>query len=514
VVNIAAGFKKGIAALRAMVPKGLDSIQTGPRSMQGGGLNYGSVSTLDPARLAAAFTAADQGFITEQAKLFHLIEERDNHIYSQLNKRRLAVTALDWQLQPPDDATQSELDRTKELTDIVRNISNIAAAQFDMTDGIGKGLVALEINWEAGETWRPESLDFVPQHYFQTDRDTSELLYLKMGLPEPLKPMGWVVHEHRAKSGYIEQAALFRVLAWSYAYKAYNVKDLQRFLELYGIPLRLGKYPAGLMKEQRAELLKAVRSIGNDGAGVIPSNMAIDFIQASKMGNVDDFLKAVRYWEEKQSMAILGGDIDGQSITDTRIMVYEKVRNEIKLHDVKQLEPTYDRGLLTPISLINGLFAPDRVPKWKYSTEEPADQQALITVLETAVSMGMRVSQHWAHKELQIPQAKEGEAVLSIGSGKPTAPGAAALRAALAKVPLTQQPSIADAYVQQLIKLAVPGEQAQIEKIAALVASAGGFEEAMAAMTTLSLAPLDTNYMQVLAEAMTAANLAGRVDKL
>ena len=507
-INI--GFQKGIAALKALVPKNLGERQTTARSIQSNSLNYNSVATLDPSRLAAAFMQADQGFITEQAKLFELVEERDPHIYSQLNKRRLAVTGLKWQLQPPRDASQSELDRTAELTDMITGIDNIEDAQFDLTDAIGKGLVALEINWKPGDTWLPEKLEFVPQRHFQTDLNTGALLYLSMGIPEPLRSYGWIVHEHRAKSGYIEQAALFRVLAWTYAYKAYNIKDMQRFLEVYGLPLRLGKYPAGTMKEQRAELLKAVRNIGNDGAGIIPANMMIDFVQATKTGTVDDFLNATQYWENKQSAAILGGDLDGKTTTEARITLYDKVRGEIKLHDVKQLEPTYSKGLLKPICLINGLFAADRLPTWKFDTEEAVDQKQMADVLDIAINkLGLEIDKDYGHKLLQIPRAKDGADLLGA-LAKNKAP--AALRAALSKIPLNQQQTIADAYARQLTGLAVPYEQALVEQIAALVTEAGSFEDAMTAIADLTLKPSAPAYIKLLQDGMTAANLAGRAE--
>ena len=503
------GFKKAVAALRSAVSKTPPEQQTVGRSLQGSGiLNYNTVTTLDPARLAHAFSMADTGYIFEQAKFFELIEERDPHIYAELNKRRLAVTGLPWLLQPPRDATQSELDRTAELTDMVSSISNIEDAQFDMTDAIGKGISMLELEWRSGDTWLPEKINFVPQRLFQTNRDTQELMYLNRGIPEPLRPFGWLVHEHRAKSGYIEQSALFRVLAWTYAYKAYSIKDMQRFLEVYGLPLRLGKHPAGIGDKQRNELLRAVRGIGNDGAGIIPSTMTIDFIQ-SQPGKVDDFLNAVAYWENKQSMAILGGDLQGKTSSEARIMLYDQVRTEIKLHDVKQLNPSYTQGLLKPIALINGLFPENRMPTWSYNTEAAADQTAVVDVLTKAATLGMEIDLDWAHQELQIPRAKKGADILAIGSTKPVS---AALRAALAKVPTQQNETLADAYVRQLTAVAMPYEQAQLEQIAALVAEAGDFESALAAITDLNLKPLDAKFINTLTEALMAANLAGRVE--
>lgn len=483
----------------------------GPRSSQSGALNYMSVTTVDPSRLAQAFANADQGFISDQAQLFELIEEQDTHVFSELSKRRRAITGLGWQLAPPDDATQSELDRIEELDGMVRGIPHFEDAHYDITDAVGKGFAALEIDWRTGSEWVPQALNFVPQRHFQTD-DNRTLQYLKVGMPEPLRPGGWIVHEHKAKSGYIEQAALFRVLAWTYAYKAYNTRDLQRFLEVYGLPLRLGKYPSGIGEKQRNELLRAVRNIGNDGAGVVPSTMSIDFIQA-QAGKVDDFINAVAYWEQKQSMAITGGDLDGKTASEARIMIYDKVRREILLHDVRQIAPTMDTQLVEPIVAINGMFAPDRRPRWTYLTEENVDQGKMVEVLTKAAGMGLEIDLDWAHKAMQIPRAGKGAVLLGA---KKKAPGGNAADAALVRlsalVKEAQDGDVTGAYAAQLAALCAPHEQAMIQQIAAAVAEAGSFDEAIASIEALSITPASKEWGEVIAKGMAAANMAARAD--
>lgn len=505
------------AALAKVARAGVAVMQAGARSTQGNTLNYTSVNTLDPARLASAFAAADQGFITDQAALYELVEEQDAHIFSELAKRRRSVTGLGWQLEPPKDTNQSELDRTLELDDMLRKIPRFEDAQYDVTDAVGKGFAALEIDWKTGSTWLPQALNWVPQRMFQTERDTGALQYLKMGLPEALRPWGWVVHEHRAKSGYIEQAALFRVLSWTYAYKAYDTRDMQRFLELYGLPLRLGKYPAGIDAKQRDQLLKAVRNIGNDGAGVVPANMSIEFIQAMKSGSVDDFLNAITYWERKQSMAILGGTLtsqaDGKTSTHALGTIHDKVRREIMLHDVGQIAPTMNAQIVRPVALINGMFPENRLPKFTYRTEETVDQSRMADVLIKAADLGMEIDVDYAHQIMQIPKAKAGSQLL-VASGKASAsaaPGNAALvrLAALAAKGKDGQPDITAAYAAQLAALCAPREQALIQQLSAIVAEAGDFEAALEGMAALKA---DPKWAEAMAQGMAAANLAGRAD--
>lgn len=509
--------QKFVAALARVSKGALATLQAGPRSTQGNTLNYASVNTLDPSRLASAFAAADQGFITEQATLFELVEEQDPHLYAELAKRRRAVTGLGWQLTPPEDASQSEIDRTLELSTMLADTPRFEDAQYDLTDAIGKGIAALEIDWRTGAEWTPRALNWVPQREFQVDVQSGGLLYVKNGMPEPLREWGWVVHEHRAKSGYIEQAALFRVLAWTYAYKAYNLRDMQRFLEMYGLPLRLGKYPAGIGDKQRDQLLRAVRNIGHDGAGVVPSNMTIDFIQAAKAGTVDDFLSAAEYWERKQSMAILGGTLtsqaDGKTSTNALGEIHNQVRREIMLHDVRQLTPTVQAQLVRPIALLNGMFPEDRIPTFGYQTEETADQGKMVDVLEKAASMGMEIDLDWAHKTMQIPRAGKGAKLLTL-PGKAGAPGpadAALVRmAALAAQGRTGADDLPGAYAAQLAALCAPHEQALIQQIAAVVAEAGDFESAIAGMEALTAN--DPKWAEAVALGMAAANLGGRAE--
>ncbi len=508
-------LKQFKAALAKITTTGLDKLQTGARSTQGNTLNYMSVNTVDPGVLAGAFAQADQGFLSEQAALFELIEEQDPHIFAELAKRRRAVTGLGWKLHPPKDANQSEIDRTTELQDMLSVIPRFEDAQYDLTDAIGKGFAALEIDWKPGNVWLPQALNFVPQRLFRSDQDTAVLSLLKMGVPEPLRKWGWIIHEHRAKSGYIEQSALFRVLAWTYAYKAYNIRDMQRFLEVYGLPLRLGKFHGGIGKEARDQLLRAVRGIGNDGAGIIPSTMSIDFIQASKTGTVDDFLSATRYWEEKQSKAILGGDLDGKTTSEARITIYDKVRREILLHDVRQIEPTLNTQLLKPIALINGLFSEDRLPKFCYETEESVDQVKLVKVLNDGAAMGMEIDVDYAHQITQIPRAKQGAKLLLAASAPPDAipakPADTALTRLVALARQAQDTDVTGLYAAQLAALTAPHEAALVQQISAIVAESGSFDEALDKIAALSTPP-NKDWAEAIAQGMAAANLAGKAD--
>jgi phage gp29-like protein len=305
---------------------------------------------------------------------------------------------------------------------------------------------------------------------------------------------------------------------------------MQRFLEKYGMPLRLGKYPAGLAQKERDELLRAVRGIGNDGAGVVPSTMSIEFVQAMKTGSVDDFLSAIEYWERKQSMAILGGTLtsqaDGKTSTNALGQIHNEVRREIMLHDVRQIVPTVQAHLVRPIAIFNGMFAEGRMPTFGYDTAETVDQAAMVKVFQEAANMGLRIDVEHAHQVLQIPMADDKATVLQASSvmpaNKSVIPAKAGIqppedtKAALTRlVALAQSKSGDDAgalpaYIAQLTALASPNEQALVQQIASIVSDAGGYDEAINQLEQLAVATRPTALAETIALGLAAAHLAGR----
>ncbi len=60
---------------------------------------------LTPARLHKLLLGAEQGSLQAQADLFADMEERDGHIFSEMDKRRKGVNGLPWGINPPKNAT-------------------------------------------------------------------------------------------------------------------------------------------------------------------------------------------------------------------------------------------------------------------------------------------------------------------------------------------------------------------------------------------------------------------------
>lgn len=374
---------------------------------------------MTPGSLHRVLEDAERGNLAAQADLFQDMEEKDAHIYAEMSKRKRALLTLDWSVEPPDNASRTEKKQAEQIKEWLTDLPDLEDIMLDCLDGIGHGFAALEIEWQRlGNVWLQKAITHRPQRWFQTAQHDGNDLRLRDGSQDgtALRPFGWVVHKHKAKSGYLNRSGLHRILAWPYLFKNYSVRDLAEFLEIYGLPLRLGKYPAGATKEEKATLLRAVASIGHNAAGIIPDGMMIEFEEAAK-GSHDPFMAMVSWCERSVSKAVLGGTLtsqaDGASSTNALGNVHNEVRHDLKVSDARQLASTLNRDLIWPLLALNA-SAPDprRQPRIVFDTREPEDLKAYADSLPKLVGLGLRVKTSWVHDKLAIPEAGEGDEVL------------------------------------------------------------------------------------------------------
>ncbi|WP_164124231.1 DUF935 domain-containing protein [Stenotrophomonas maltophilia] len=480
---------------------------------------------LTPSRLAAIMLAAEQGDVIRQYELFEDMEERDAHIYSEMSKRRRAVASLSWKIAPPKNASAVEKKNAEQLQEMLESMDNLEGILFDTTDAIGKGFACQEIEWQRlGVEWQPKSILHRPQSWFQFKRGYQQEIRLRVGSGdgEALQPYGWITHTHAAKSGYLERSALFRVLVWPYLFKNYSVGDLAEFLEIYGIPMRIGKYPPGASEKEKLTLLRALMQIGHNAAGIIPEGMTMDFPAVAE-GDPKAFELMISWCERSQSKAILGGTLtsqaDGKSSTNALGEVHNEVRKELKDADAKQVATTLTRDLIYPLAMLNGLLPPGdrrRCPRFTFDLAETKDIGVYATALPPLVKLGMRISPTWAHTELGIPEAGPDEAVLVDGADSAPAGVAALTRAGLAAA--TSQPARGKDREDQLAAL-VGGEidpliADWVEKIQQLVDTAPDLDHIRQGLLDLLPSMSADQFTRAMQHALAIGGAAGMFDAL
>lgn len=508
---------------RTNKPFSMKDIQGEPQTSRVGSLHqeFANHPTrgLTPPRLASILQAAEQGDMLAQNDLFDDMEEKDAHIFAEMQKRKLALSGLSWDIVPPRNASKQEEKAAALAKEILLDQENFEDVILDMTSAIGHGYSCQEMEWERlGKEWLPKDITFRPQRWFTVDNETRTELRLRnsSGNGDPLQPFTWIEHRHKSRSGYITRSGLHRVLAWPFLFKNYSVRDLAEFLEIYGLPLRLGTYQSGADDREKATLMNAVVNIGHAAAGIIPEGMKIEFIEAAK-GAADPFEAMMGWAERSQSKAILGGTLtsgtgDGTS-TNALGNVHNEVRHDLLVADANQVAGTLTRDLVYPIIALNsgGINGLRRCPRFVYDTVEPEDLKLYSEAMPKLVGMGMRIPVSHAHEKLRIPEAEDGEEIL--GAAKPpTKTKPEPLKAIVALKAEGEKKDVADHYAEQLDEQSGEHLDTLIEPVRQLVMESETLEEIRDGLEKMYTDMDEQSLTKLLQQALGAAMLAGRFE--
>lgn len=475
---------------------------------------------LTPGKLATILEQAEQGDLIAQCDLFEDMEEKDAHIFAEMSKRKRALLTLEWDVIAPRNANKQEESAAALAKELLQDLE-LEDVVFDMADAIGYAFACLELEWHRVEgQWLPHTIEHRPQRWFRLDPGTRSQLRLRDNSAHgtELRPFGWIQHTHKAKSGYLGRAGLHRILAWPFLFKNYSLRDLAEFLEIYGLPLRLGTYPPGASDKEKATLLRAVVNIGHAAAGIVPEGMAIDFKEAAK-GASDPFEAMLAWCESSQSKAILGGTLTtsaqntglGSNLGD----VHNEVRHDLLIADARQIASTVTRDLIYPMLALNttGIDSLRRCPRFVFDTREPEDLKLYSEAVPKLVQVGMRIPATWMHAKLRIPEPQDGDEILTPST--PTAPAALRARVPEAAAALrADAPDYADAQTDRLGRAAQPALDGLIDQVRVIVDQATSLADLRDRLAD-AFDELDSGqFALVMAEALTAAELGGRYELL
>lgn len=392
---------------------------------------------LDPARLGAILRGAEDGSIIDYLELAEAMEEKDLHYAGVIGTRKRQVSQLPITVEAASDA---ELDQAKAqlIRDWLKR-DTLEAEIFDILDAAGKGFSLVEIIWGLRhKPWLPERLEWRDPRWFEFDRvDGRTPLLRGNGAPQPLPPFKFICHTGANKSGVPIRGGLARPAAWAYLFKNFALKDWVSFAEVYGFPIRLGKYDAGATEEQIRTLMRAAASVSQDAAAVIPRSMELEFVSSNSNGSADLYERLCEYLDKQVSKLVLGQtattDSEGGGLGGSGAQ-HNDVRGDIERADAKLLAATLNRDLVRPIIDLNfgrpADGSPALYPQINIGRENEEDVAGLIDAVTKLVPMGLKVATSVLRDKLGLPDPVDGEEVLAAPApaalpAPPGAPGAA-----------------------------------------------------------------------------------------
>ncbi len=375
------------------------------------------ISGLDPRGMAQILDNAARGYPDRFFDLAQEMEERDLHYSSVLGTRKRAITGI----KPlviagsSDDAKAEDI--ASEVRELVERPEFVDDYLTDALDALGKGYSIVEILWKrSAKQYAVEGFKWRDPRHFVIDRLDGRTVRLKQpgntqGVDLP--PYQFSIHTPKLKTGLPIRGGLARLVAWAFLFKSYTLKDWMAFLEVYGMPLRVGKYGPGASFDDKRVLLQAVRDISSDAAAIIPKSMEIEFIEAAGGSGNAVFGNKAGYLDKQISKAVLGQTMstdDGSSLSQAE--VHEEVRHDVARADARQLEATINRDVVRPFVDLN--HGPqDTYPTVYFPFVESEDIEAIVNSVERVVPMGMQVGMSNVRKRLGFEEPEDDEVLLT-----------------------------------------------------------------------------------------------------
>lgn len=372
-------------------------------------------SGLTPERLGSILRDAASGDARNYLTLAEEMEERYLHYASQLQTRRLALEGIDTTIE----AGKADTKIVDAVTELVQD-EGFDDALGNLTDGISKGYAAVEMMWEyERKTLRPVEYIARDPRFFQLDRlQLRELRLAVDGSIEgvELPEAKFLRHMPRTKMGLPLRRGMARPAAWAYLIQQFTLQDWAAFSEVYGMPLRVGKYNANASATDKRTLLKAVTSIANDAAAIIPQGMDVEFHEVSGNNGAAVFGGLLEYVDKQISKLVVGQTMtsdDGSSLGQAKI--HNEVRLDILRADGKQLAFTANRDLVRPFVDLN--FGPqEHYPAVQLLVPDPEDVAALTEAVARMMPYGLRVKQSEIREKIGLSDPGDGDELLTAPS--------------------------------------------------------------------------------------------------
>lgn len=379
-----------------------------------------------PADLAAVLEETSSGEARRYLMMASELEARDLQYRNALTQRKTAVLSMDYGVHPASEEAD-DVHLAEELEGLVRE-EDFRTLLFDALDGVSKGFSCSEITWEASaRQWWPKFVHR-PAHYFRLDRATAREIRLvdleqtENGLE--LRPYKWVVHIPRVMSAHPLMAGLARPISVFHLFKSLALRDWVTYAEVFGMPIRIGKYQQGATREDIQTLKRAVQQLGSDAYAVMSDTMSVELKGVAGGGGADVQERLARYCDEQISKGTIGQTMtsdDGSSRAQAE--VHERILQMFGRSDAESLVATIMRDVVAPYVALN--HGPDRaLPRFYMSMPERRDVQAFSTAIMPFVQAGLEVPVRYVRELFGVPERDKDEPVIGGRAAEPPAPPA------------------------------------------------------------------------------------------
>ena len=444
--------------------------------------------------------------------------KRDGKVFSGLQKRKLAVIAKPWQVEPIEEGPAGERD-AKIVTKILKRMGFDKLCD-ELLDALLVGFVPAEIVWAIlnnlvapARVVKRAQRRFV---YVQDDAHAAPALHLltqaNMLKGEVVPERKFIVHRVNPEDDNPYGTGLGLQLYWPVFFKRKGILSWNKLNDRFGSPTPWGKYPRNAGPKEKGTLFDALKALSNDGVMMTPDGMAIELLESKLTGSITTQQNLCEYMDDWIMEVILGQSPRGKGGGAMAASSNERedVRVELSQADSDLLSETLNETLLKWICEYNGLTQCQVYRVIKKAEDLKAASETDKNVSEmgfkmTVAGVKAKYGEHWEEATTPAPAPAPGTG--PGVAGKPAAPASFAEPG----TPPAAQPDALDKLIDEELAQWQPVMAPMVDPIRKLLADAAArgqtAAELLARLPEL-LAQMDAD---PLADSLTRTAFAARL---
>lgn len=273
---------------------------------------------------------------------------QDDQVFSTFQQRRRALVSREWEVEAASD---SPLD--VKAADSLR--AQLKAIDWDgktdkMLHGLFYGFAVGECLWDRnGAEIVLADIKVRKQRRFKFGYDGQpRLITFQSPLGEALPPQKfWTFCTGADNDDEPYGLGLAHWLFWPVFFKRNDIKYWLIFLEKFGQPTTVGKYPTGSLLDEQQRLLAACRAVATETSVVIPEAMEITLLEAARSG-AGDYQAMHDAMNAAISKVVLSQTMttdDGSSLAQGQ--VHADVKDEVVKGDDDLISGSFTRSVAT-----------------------------------------------------------------------------------------------------------------------------------------------------------------------
>lgn len=439
----------------------------------------------------------------------------DPAIKGAIRRRRSSVVSLKYGLEQGDAS-----DKTLNLCQQVLANINMRGLIRELHDAALYGYSPAEVYWQKQQgLWLPEKVAGKPPEWFSFNHD-NELCFRQLGniTGDAVPDMKFIMARNDATYANPYGVADLAAVYWSAVFRKGGLKFWLRFADKYGQAFVVGKHPRGTPQSEVNLILDSLETLSQDGVAAIPNDGSVEILEAAGKGaTADMFERLLKYCRSEINIALLGQDQStDSSSTNASAQAGLEVTDDIRDADGEMISEAINTLLRYAVQLNIG--DNEVMPTWSMWSNEDITE-ALATRDEKLQKAGARLTKVYFQRAYNL--AEDEVEVDEIAKAAPTTranKSNAGAQVSGIQADFSEQDfkplrlDYAEANIDKLAAASQSSVDDWLDKLEALINSAPSLE-ALPDLIAREFDNLDdTQLVEVIAEAMTAATLAGRAE--